>query len=113
MALVDNKSYSFVSTWGGGPVDFQAWRTEKLADETFEYHSFVAINPDQPAIRSKGAPFMIIRITDPNAVNAIQEYYMGVTGYEGAADDTLTTAWTNRATITYKRYDEVIKEFFH
>jgi len=113
MAIVDNKSYTFVSSWGGGPVDFQLWRTERLADGSFEYHSFVGVNPDKERIRSKGAPFMIIRITDPNEVNSIQEYYMGVTGYEGAADDTLTTAWTGRAALTYKRYDEVIKEYFH
>ena len=113
MAIVDNKSYTFVSSWGGGPLDFQAWRTDKLADESFEYHAFIAVNPDQPRIRGKGSPFMVIRITTPNAIESIQEYYMGVTGYEGDADDTATTAWTNRAALTYKRYDEVIKEYFH
>ena len=113
MAIVDNKSYTFVSSWGGGPVDFQAWRTEKLADESFEYHAFIAVNPDQPRIRGKGAPYMIIRITTPNAVNSKQEYYMGVTGHEGDPDDTLTTDWTNRAALVYKRYDSVIKEYFH
>lgn len=112
MAVVDNKSYSFITAWGGGPLDFQVWRTEKLADESFEYHSFVSVNNNKPRIQSKGATFMVIRISTPYAVNSVQEYYMGYTGFEGDADDALTTAWNNRATLDYKRYDEVIKEFF-
>ena len=112
MAVVDNKSLAFASSWGGTPLDFQAWKTEKLADQTFEYHAFVSVNNNQTRIRSKGATYMIIRITDPYAVLSTQEYYMGTTGFEGDPDDTLTTAWTNRATLDYKRYDEVIKEFF-
>ena len=112
MAIVDNKSFSFVSSWGGGPLDFQAWKTEKLADLSFEYHAFIAVNPNQPRIRSKGSPFMIIRITDPNEVNSVQEYYMGVTGFEGDPDDELTPAWTGRAGLAYARYDAVIRDFF-
>jgi len=113
MAVVDNKSYAFITAWGGSPLDFQLWRTDKPADETVEYHSFVSVNPHKPRVQSKGATFMIIKITTPNTVTSVQEYYMGYTGYEGDADDALTTAWTNRATLDYKRYDEVIKEFFH
>jgi hypothetical protein len=37
---------------------------------------------------------------------------MGVTGFEGDPDDNLSAAWAARAGLTYKRYDEVIKEFF-
>ena len=111
MAIVDNKSLGFVTSWGGGPLDFQAWKTEKLADGSFEYHAFVSVNENIPRIRSKGAPFMIIRITTPNEINSIQEYFMGLTDFE-AVDDFLTLSWAGRTGLVYKRYDEVIKEFF-
>ena len=113
MAVVDNKSSAFITAWGRGPLDFQIWKTEKLKDRSFEYHAFVSVNNDLERIQSKGAIFMIVRITTPYDVESTQEYYMGYTGYEGNADDNLTNAWNNRATLTYKRYDEVIKEYFH
>ena len=108
MALIVDKTHH-IFMGGGHEHDVQAWRTERLADETFEYHAFVSIN----ALNGYRALWMIIRITDPNKVNALQEYSMGYTGLPGAADDLLTVAWTNRTTLTYVRYDKVISEFFN
>jgi hypothetical protein len=103
---------------GDGTVHMEQWRIERLEDLTFEYHSFVGHNYNQPTGAgtptrlSVGAVFMIIRITDPQDVNSVYEYYMGRTGLPGDADDTLTPAWTGRAALDYKRFDECLREFF-
>ena len=114
MSIFIDKSHRFVGT-GTADIDVQAWKTEKLADLTFEYHAFVGLNPrfGPRKWRDHGAIFMVIRITDPNAIEATQEYYMGRTGLTGDADDTLTTAWANRASLNYKRYDQMLEEFFN
>ena len=113
MALVIDKSHRFLGM-GDSTLDVQAWKTEKLADFTFEYHAFVGLNLKSGPRdwRNKGAIFMIIRITDPNDVESTQEYYMGRSGLPGDPDDALTTAWTGRAALGYKRYDEMLTEFF-
>lgn len=110
MAIILDKQYRILPK-GGHELDFQAWRTEKLADGSYEYHAFVTHNyTDTDGY--KGAAWMIIRITDPNEINSIQEYSMGRTGLPGSGSDSFTDAWTNRATIDYFRYDQMLTEFF-
>ena len=108
MALIVDKTHH-IFMGGGHEHDVQAWRTERLADESFEYHAFVGTN----GLNGHKALWMIIRITDPNEINALQEYTMGYTGLEGDPDDTLTVAWAGRVGLTYVRYDKVISEFFN
>jgi len=114
MSIFVDKSHRFVGM-GTSEIDVQAWKTDKLADLTFEYHAFVGLNPRSAGPskwRDKGAIYMVIRITDPNAIEATQEYFMGRTGLPGDPDDTLTTAWANRAGLSYQRYDKTLEEFF-
>jgi len=107
MALIFDKTDRILKR-GQHMVDLQAWNTDKVADQSFEYHAFLDLNYED----GRGAVFMIIRITTPNGVLSTQEYYMGKTGFPGDPDDTLTAAWGNRATLTYHRYDAMLKEFF-
>ncbi len=107
MAIIVDTTHRMLKR-GQHTVDLQAWKTEKLADLTFEYHSFLDLNYED----NWGAVYMIIRITDPNEASSVQEYFMGRTGLEGDADDTLTTSWAGRAALPYKRYDSMLKEFF-
>ena len=107
MALIFDKTDRILKR-GQHMVDLQLWKTEKPADYLFEYHAFLDLNYED----GWGAAYMIIRIANPNGIESTQEYFMGKTGFEGDPDDTLTTAWTNRATLNYKRYDAMLKEFF-
>ena len=113
MSVFTDKSHRFVGM-GTSDIDVQAWKTEKLTDLTFEYHAFVGLNLKSGPRdwRNAGAVFMIIKITNPHEVESTQEYYMGRTGLPGDPDDTLTVAWAARAGLGYKRYDEMLKEFF-
>lgn len=94
--------------------ELQEWNVERLADGSFEYHSYVGHNYNQGRKRlSAGAIWMIIRLTNPGGVNEITEYAMGRTGLPGSGNDTLQDAWDNRATISYYRYDQILQTFFN
>ena len=117
MAIILDKQRRMV-TVGDGQVDLQEWKVERLADFTFEYHSYVGHNFSQgyggtSGVYSKGAVFMIMRLTDPGQVEEMMEYHLGRTGLPGSGNDTLLTAWTNRAVISYYRYDEILQQFFN
>jgi len=104
-------------TLGDGTVHLEQWKVERLADLSFEYHSWVGHNYNLPAsvepIRfSAGAVFMIFRISDPQGVENIFEYFMGRTGLPGGGSDALDIAWIGRAALDYKRFDECLLEFF-
>ena len=100
---------------GTGAVDLQEWKVERLADLSFEYHSYVGLNytrGNSEPNGTKGAVWLLMRLTDPSAINEMMEYRAGRTGLPGSGNDILATEWANRATSTFYRYDEILQEFF-
>jgi hypothetical protein len=94
--------------------ELQEWKVERLADDTFEYHAYVGHNYSKPnrAVRSKGAIWMLMRLSNPGSTEETMEFRMGHTGRPGSGNDNLQTEWDNRATSTYYRWDEILPTFF-
>ena len=117
MAIIIDKQRRMV-TLGDGQVDLQEWYVERLADLTFEYHSYVGHNHslaygNTKETFTKGAVFMIMRLADPGSIVEQMSYYCGRTGLPGSGNDTAQTAWDGRAALAYVRYDEVLQTFFN
>jgi hypothetical protein len=99
---------------GGEAVELQEWRVERLADDTFEWHAYVGHNYSKTGMtnNSKGAMYMLMRLTDPGSVLETMEYRIGRTGLPGSGNDTLESEWTDRATNTFYRWDQVLQIFY-
>jgi len=99
----------------GSSTEMQEWRVERLADGSFEWHSYIGHNYNQQNRKrlSAGAIWMILKLENPGGVNEITTYRMGRTGLAGSANDTLQDEWDARATNIFYRYDEVLQQFFN
>ena len=113
MAHVFDKQRRMISL--GDAAELQEWKVERLADGSFEYHSYVGNNYNQNGNQrlSAGAIWMLFRITTPGGVDELMEFRMGRTGIPGSGNDTLDAEWTGRAPATYYRFDEVLQQFFN
>lgn len=113
MAIVAGRGYAMINI-GDGTVELQEWNVERLADLSFEYHAYVGLNYNKngEVNKSKGAVFLIMRLSDPGEVNEQMLYRMGRTGLVGSGNDLLQTEWDARGTSTFFRFDAVLKEFF-
>ena len=113
MAILAGRGYAMINV-GDGTVELQEWNVERLADLSFEFHSYVGLNYNKNGEinKSKGAVFLIMRLSDPGAVNERMLYRMGRTGLPGSGNDLLQTEWDARASSTFFRFDEILKEFF-
>lgn len=114
MAFTHDRT-SRMLTIGDGVIDLQEWKVERLADFSFEYHSYVGHNfaESQSINTTKGAVWMIMRLANPGAVEEEMRYRMGRTGLEGSGNDTLDAEWTARAVSTFYRFDELLNVFFN
>jgi hypothetical protein len=101
-------------TLGGGQVELQEWKVERLADFTFEWHMYIGHNYSKNGMvnHTKGAVWMLMKLADPGAVEETTTYRIGRTGLPGSGNDTAQTEWDNRATSTFYRYDQVLNTFF-
>jgi hypothetical protein len=100
---------------GTGVVDLQEWHVERLADSSFEYHSYVGLNytrGNNEPNGTKGAVWLLMRLSDPGSVGEVMTYRAGRTGLPGSGNDLLLTEWNNRAISTYYRYDQLLQQFF-
>jgi len=97
-------------------TELQEWRVERLSDGLTEYHMYMGHNFSKigETFQSKGAIWMLFKLTNPGAEDVTQEttYRMGRTGLIGSGNDTATTEWGLRATSTFYRFDQVMREFF-
>ena len=114
MAIIAGRSYQMINI-GDGNIEMQEWNVERLADLSFEYHSYVGHNYSLPGEvnKSKGAVWLIMRLTDPSAIIKKMEFRMGRTGLPGSGNDLLQTEWDARASNTFYRFDELIRQFFN
>lgn len=115
MAFIRDSTYRMLNI-GDGQIDIQEWNVERLVDQSFEWHSYVGHNyteSAQPSNTTKGAVWLIMRLTDPGSVNETMEYRMGRTGLPGSGNDVLQTEWDARAVNPFFRYDQVLSEFFN
>ena len=101
-----------MTTLGEG-TELQEWRVERLSDGTFEYHMYVGHNYSKVGeiIHSAGAIWMLFRIALAGAEDVTQEtvYRMGRTGLPGSGNDVADSEWTARASSTYYRFDEILR----
>jgi hypothetical protein len=99
---------------GSESIELQEWKVERLADFTFEYHCYVGHNFAKNGMlnSSKGAVWMLMRLTDPGQISETMEYRMGRTGLPGSGNDNLQDEWDYKATATFYRYDEILPTFF-
>ena len=113
MAILAGRGYAMINI-GDGTVELQEWNVERLADLTFEWHSYVGLNYNKSGEinKSKGAVFLIMRLSDPGKIEERMLYRMGRTGLPGSGNDLLQTEWDARASNPFFRFDEVLKEFF-
>jgi len=113
MAIIAGRSYQMINI-GDGTVELQEWRVERLADLTFEYHSYVGHNYSKvgDVNKSKGSVWLIMRLADPGSVNEEMLFRMGRTGLQGSGNDLLQDDWDLRATNTFYRFDEILRQFF-
>lgn len=100
----------------GNGTELQEWKVERLSDGTFEYHIYIGQNFSKVGggIYSKGAVWMLFRVTNPNEEDVEQttEYRMGNTGTPTSGNDLAQTEWDGRVAATYYRFDQVLQEFF-
>jgi hypothetical protein len=99
---------------GGEAIELQEWKVERLADDTFEYHSYCGHNYSKSGMlnNTKGAMFMIMRLTDPGSILETMEYRIGRTGLPGSGNDLLQTEWDNRGSLAFYRWDQVLQIFY-
>ncbi len=114
MAFTHDRQNRMVTLSDG--TELQEWRVERLSDGTFEYHMYVGHNYSKPGevIHSAGCVWMLFRIANAGGEDVIQEtvYRMGKSGLPGSGNDLAETEWGLRATSTFFRFDEVLREFF-
>jgi hypothetical protein len=92
----------------------QEWKVERLADDTFEWHSYIGhyYGRSGSPLHTKGAVWMIMRLKDPASIEEEMLYRMGRTGLPGSGNDILETEWNARAVSTFYRFDEMLTQFF-
>ena len=63
MAFINNGQRRLISL-GGETYELQEWKVERLADDSYEYHSYIGHNYSKPnEVRlSAGAVWMIMRL---------------------------------------------------
>ena len=91
-----------------GTVDFQSIRDDNTVNP--EYHAFMALGD----INGEKGLYMIVKIVDPATESVLTYHFNYNSGKSGNYTPVeFETAWANRATLNYVRYDKVIQEFFY
>jgi len=88
-----------------GTADFQSIRDDNGVDP--EYHAFMTFGRQSDG---EQAVYMIVKIDDPSGESVLTYHFNWNSAKAGAVE--FETAWTNRAALTYVRYDKVLLEFF-
>ena len=114
MAFILDKQRRMI-TLGDGTVDLQEWKVDRLADNSFEYHSYIGHNYNLPPKErlSSGAIWMLMQLTDPGSILETMQYRMGRTGLPGSGNDILQEEWDDRGNRPFYRYDQILQQFFN
>ena len=108
------EAQSRIISIGSESIELQEWRVERLADESREWHMYIGTNYQKTGMsnNTKGAMFMLMRLSNPGGIFEVMEYRIGRTGLPGSGNDTAETEWDDRATNSFFRWDQVLQEFF-